>query len=163
MTYNIRHLSIKDIDIYKSIRLEALKNNPEAFGATYEEEILYSDEDFRKLLVRLDIFGAFFEERIVGIIGFKAETMQKVSHNGELVSMYITPDFRNIGVGSALINHAIRHAQNQVSQLCLHCITDNQALVRFYEKQGFTIIGVYPKGMKLGDKYYDTAIMFQFL
>ena len=38
-TYDIRHLSIKDIDIYKSIRLEALENNPEAFVGAYEEEV----------------------------------------------------------------------------------------------------------------------------
>lgn len=163
MTYNIRHLTSEDVNLYKSIRLEALKTNPEAFGGTYEEEVLYKDDDFRKRLISQDIFGAFFEEQIIGVIGFKPETLKKTSHNGELLSLYISPAFRDKDIGGNLIKHAIEYAKSHVSQLCLHCITENRALVRFYEKHGFTTIGVYPKGMKLGKKFYDTNIMFRAL
>ena len=108
----------------------------------------------------MDIFGAFFEEQIIGIIGFKQETLKKIEHSGELVSLYIAPKFRSQGIGGSLVKHAIEHAQNQVSQLCLYCITENDELIRFYEKHGFTTLGVYPRGMKLGEKFYDTNIMF---
>lgn len=35
----IRILSKSDAQVYQEVRLSALKNNPEAFGSTYEREV----------------------------------------------------------------------------------------------------------------------------
>lgn len=158
--YSIRHLIPEDVEIYKSIRLEALRINPEAFVGAYEEEILYNNDDFRKTLDSADIFGAFHEGQIIGIIGFNRPVLKKIRHEGELISLYITPEFRSLGIGSSLMKHAIEYAKSYVLQLCLYCNTENHALIKFYEKHGFTTFGLYPRGMKAGDRFYDANIMF---
>lgn len=63
----IRRLNPNDVALWKEIRLEALKNHPPAFGMSYEEEILYSDDKFREILAENQVFGAFDGERIVAI------------------------------------------------------------------------------------------------
>ena len=161
--FKIRLLTVEDINIYKIIRLKALKNNPEAFAGAYEEESLYNNRDFKKLFVQVNIFGAFFEEQLVGIIGFKQETFKKIKHNGELISLYVYDAFRNQGIGSNLIKYTIEYAKSKVLQLSIHCNTENQALVKFYEKHGFNSIGIHPKAMKLGERFYDSTTMFQIL
>lgn len=40
----VRILNEIDAQLYQKIRLQALKNNPEAFGSTYEREVLFSLE-----------------------------------------------------------------------------------------------------------------------
>ncbi|GKU81501.1 hypothetical protein NCCP28_08970 [Niallia sp. NCCP-28] len=40
----IRILHTEDASVYQDIRLEALKNHPEAFGSSYEEEVHFSVE-----------------------------------------------------------------------------------------------------------------------
>ena len=46
--YHIRSLELKDWPQFKLLRLEALRQHPEAFGASLEEESQLTDEMFRE-------------------------------------------------------------------------------------------------------------------
>lgn len=45
---DIFKLDPKDWEKYKKIRLEALQENPEAFGSSYEKEIAFPDETWQE-------------------------------------------------------------------------------------------------------------------
>jgi hypothetical protein len=66
----IRILKQEDWKIWKSFRLEALKNSPENFGSSYEEELNWSDLDFQSALIKSDIFGAFIDNSLASCAGF---------------------------------------------------------------------------------------------
>jgi hypothetical protein len=85
----IEHLQNDDWTLWKEIRLEALKRHPEAFGGTYEEECLWSDEDFKQTLIKSDIFGAFVGNKLVGAAGIFVIPSQKLKHKGTLFRLCV--------------------------------------------------------------------------
>ena len=82
---NIRGLQISRLGpsyaaLYREIRLEALKRNPEAFGSTFESENAQPISWFETVVVRADIFGAFLDGALVGIAGYAVQEGSKQAH-----------------------------------------------------------------------------------
>jgi RimJ/RimL family protein N-acetyltransferase len=155
----IRLLTIDDLSSYKSLRLEALKQVPEAFVSSYEEEINYSQKDWEVGFAKSNIFGAFIEGLLVGSAGFYRLNTQKTKHRGVLFAVYVKPTARGQGMASALVDVIITHAQLQVSQIHLACVTTNLTAVKLYEKHGFKIYGTEPRALKIGDAFFDEYLM----
>lgn len=156
---NIRLLKTEDCPIWKKIRLEAVKAHPEAFGSSYEEESLFTDDQFNIGLTDSDIFGAFINDELAGTAGFFIFKYLKMKHRGNLFGMYVKPEYRNRGVASQLIEMVISHAQTKVLQLHCSVVSENQVATQFYEKYGFQIYGTEPKSLKVGEKFYDEHLM----
>ena len=92
---NIRLLGESDAQLYKEIRLRALKNDPEAFGSTYEQEVNRPLEKFaERIQYTKDQFtlGCFDDSNsLVGIVNFARESRLKTAHKGNIYGMYIDP------------------------------------------------------------------------
>lgn len=58
----------------------------------------------------------------------------------EIMAMYITPDYRNQGIGKLLVREFIRIAQ--LKTVKVNCLTVNTPALNFYKKFGF----VFDKG-----------------
>ena len=159
--YQIRSLELNDWTQFRLLRLEALQQHPEAFGASLEEEFLLTDEMFREGYSKSEIFGAFSKdnETLVGCAGFFIYSSLKMQHRGCLFSMYTKEDYRNQGIADALIKKVIEHAKKRVIQLHLTVVTTNKAAIRLYEKNGFRIYGTEPQSLKISDQFYDEHFM----
>lgn len=155
----IKLLEQKDWKNWKSFRLDALKNSPEYFGSSYEEELNWPDSDFQNELIKSDIFGAFIDDSLASCAGFYILNSLKTKHRGIIWGMYTKPEYREQGVASALIQAIIKHAMSRVSQLHLSCVTSNLGAVAFYQKQGFKIYGTEPHALKIGDAFFDEHLM----
>ena len=92
----IRRLEASDADLYRDIRLEALKRNPEAFASTFERENAQPLSWFEAVVGRADIFGAFLDGVLVGVAGFAAPEGLKQAHKGLLWGMYVRTAARNM-------------------------------------------------------------------
>ena len=75
----IRPLTEADADavLYRDIRLEALRANPEAFGSTFEIEDAQPLSWFSARLASSILFGAFRDAKLVAIAGFAIQQGQK--------------------------------------------------------------------------------------
>ena len=100
-TVVIRQLSsadANDVADYRTIRLAALKDAPDAFGSTYEAEVGLSTEAFAERLATTIVLGAYAgtgsDARIVGMVGFKQQTIAKLAHKGFLWGFYVAPAAR---------------------------------------------------------------------
>ena len=156
---NIRLLEQEDCLIFKALRLEALRQHPEAFGSSFEEESAMSDVEFLDGFKKSDIFGAFVENQLVGCTGFFVQSPLKMRHRGVLFSMYIKPAFRKNGIGDALVKAIISHSKKRVTQLHATVVTTNQVALNLYEKNGFKIYGTEPCSLKVGDEFYDEYLL----
>ena len=59
----IRHATTSDLDLFRELRLEALKNHPTAFGADYEESAARPNEYWQeRLKIDKDHEALFFAE-----------------------------------------------------------------------------------------------------
>lgn len=155
----IRQLYNQDWKLWKEIRLEALKNSPENFASSFEEEEKWPDADFHNGLSQGYILGAFIDDLLVSCAGFYSINELKTKHRGVLWGMYTRPEHREKGIATKLIQVLIQHAKPCVTQLHLTCVTSNDAAKAFYQKQGFQIYGIEPKALKINDTFYDEYLM----
>lgn len=156
----IRRLVPEDWQIWKPFRLMALKNSPDSFCSSYEEEVSWSDLAFQEGLNKNTVFGAFIDGNLIGSAGFYRLDGLKTNHKGVIWGMYTHPDYRGCGVASTLIQEIIDHAHHLgVIQLYLTPITNNLAAIQLYQKFGFEIYGTEPRALKVGDVFFGEHLM----
>jgi ribosomal protein S18 acetylase RimI-like enzyme len=142
---------------YKKIRLEALKSDPQAFLNSYEEESVRTNDDWKsivesafvgnntKLLVGIDKNI----DELLAIGGAYAENNQ-----GEwnIVSIYVSPEHRNQGIGRALMEKIIKimKSREDARKLVLHANVAQKVAVHLYQSLGFKAV-LTVKNQILGD------------
>lgn len=159
----IRQLTPTDVENYRTIRLEALKNKPEAFSSSYEDEVEFSVEKYRSRFNNdhTSTFGAFEGENLVGTVTLICETKKKIKHRATIVAMYVMPNQRKLGVGKALMNVAINKAKElkKIEQIYLAVTVGNEPAKQLYTSLGFATYGVDRNGLKIDDTYFDEELM----
>lgn len=155
----IRRLGSGDGTVYRQIRLEALKTAPEALGTTYETAVMKDQAHFEDQIARACVFGAFSNDRIVGMAGFYREAGDKFEHKGVLWGMFVHPTHRNVGVGEDLVGAVLEHAKSRVDLVTLAVVTENASAVALYLKTGFRAYGVEERALKYQGRYLSETLM----
>lgn len=166
MQVNYRLLNSRDIEKYKLIRLDCLKNYPEHFGDSHEEEINATQKFYRILNTEDDssfLFGAFTGYRLIGICGFLKDGRIKTRHRGDLVQFYVAPQYSGLGFGKTLMEYTIIRAFDDplIDQILLSVVYTNENAIRLYQKFGFTSYGIIENYFK--DKGQSWSQMFMYL
>jgi RimJ/RimL family protein N-acetyltransferase len=159
----IRLLTPADAESYRDIRLEGLRQNPEAFGSTFERENAMPLAWFAERIANVSIFGAIAEGELVGVAGYWPQEGAKVSHKAALFGMYVRPRARGARVAQRLIEVIVAHATERVEQLQLSVAVGNEAAHRLYQKMGFSEYGREMKALKQDGRYFDEILMVRFL
>ena len=164
---DIRPLAEADADDFVRLRLRALKEHPEAFGSSYEEERIRPSGEVAAPLRRPtdapDDFtlGAFREGQLVGIASFSREIGQKVRHRGAVRGMYVPVEDQGRGIGRALITRAIQRARlaDGLEQVGLAVATRNERARSLYASLGFETYGVEPNALIVEGQRIDEELM----
>jgi len=159
----IRRLERADAALYREIRLEALQNDPAAFGSTFERESAQPLSWFEAAIGRADIFGAFLDGKLAGIAGFSTREGSKQAHKGVLWAMYVRSTARGSGLGKLLVAAVLDHARGRVEMVQLTVVSENAAAYRLYGAMGFVEYGYEKRALKQGGRYYDEFLMVKFL
>jgi ribosomal protein S18 acetylase RimI-like enzyme len=162
----VRRLTEHDAAAYRAVRLRALREHPEAFAASYEEEVEEPVERAAERLRptspdRVMVLGAFLDGELVGITALVREWRQKVRHKASIAGMYVAPEARGQGVGKALLSAAITHARSlaELEEVDLWVNTENAPAIALYTSLGFEAYCTEPRSIKAGDRYYDVLAM----
>ena len=166
--YTIRRLVADDAAAYRALRLQGLRNHPDAFTSSYEEEI---EKSLAATASRIGadgtdrVFGAFRGDMLCGVVGLGREARAKARHKAVVFGMYVAPDHAGRGLGTALLAYAIDAAQRDsgLTQLLLTVTDTNAAAVRLYERAGFRSFGIEPRAIRVGDTYFAKDHMILFL
>jgi ribosomal protein S18 acetylase RimI-like enzyme len=161
-TLTVRKLTPEDAASYRDIRLQALAENPDAFGATLEEEERNSLDVFSDRLAELSIFGAFAGGEIVGIVGLYIDQRAKFSHKATLWGLFVQRGYRGRGAGARLLSDALSEADQRAQQIILAVSSAGRSAINLYERSGFKGYGVEPRAMKTPDGYVDELLMVRF-
>jgi RimJ/RimL family protein N-acetyltransferase len=156
-------LTPADAESYRDIRLEGLRQNPEAFGSTFERENAMPLAWFAERIANVNIFGGFVEGELLGVAGYRRQDGAKESHKAILWGMYVRPKGRNCGLGQDLIAAIVAHASGSVEQLKLVVTGGNEAAHRLYRRVGFSEYGREIRALKHDGRYLDEILMVRFL
>lgn len=160
MKHSVRRLKTSDATSYRDLRLEGLKISPEAFGATWDDEVNKSVTYFEEILNTNTVLGGYVDGiGLAGVFGFFIPSADKTCHKGTLWGMFIRPGARGSGLSRLLIEGMIREAEGVVETLLLTVVESNIAAVRLYKECGFEAYGIERNAMKLGSQYYDELLM----
>lgn len=79
--------------------------------------------------------------KIAGYVG-----SQSVLDAADMMNLAVSPDYRQQGVGQALVNELVQHLQQEnVIALLLEVRVSNTPAISLYEKLGFVQVGRRPK------------------
>ena len=157
--FQIRRLTPADAILYRQIRLAGLKNNPEAFGSTFDRESAQPLSWFRERLGSSQVFGAFRDTELLGIAGLAIHNGEKEAHKGLLWGMYVRPDARNVGIGRRLVEAVIETARQRVELIQLSVVVGNEPARQLYARLGFVEYGIEKDSLKYNGKYCDEILM----
>jgi len=160
-TATVRLLTADDANQYRRVRLQALREHPEAFGSAAEDFAAQPLSDvadrLRSQSERFSLFGAFDGTELIGLVGFGRDGGLKVRHRGGVYQMYVTPEQRGKGLGWLLLEHAVVYARPLpgLEEINLAVTVGNEPARRLYERYGFVFSHREPRYIKIGSSYYD--------
>lgn len=163
----IRHVCEADAEQYRALRLKALREHPEAFGADYvlneARPIAYWTNLIRQAEqeeTQRRIFVAEHEGKICGMMVIMRADSPKTAHNCNIYSVYIDPSLRGQGVASRLMEACLAWAKQQALRLVkLSVVASNASALQLYLRHGFTVYGVEPEALCIDGSYYDELLL----
>ena len=131
--------------IFKAVRLNALKDTPDAFSSTYAKESELTDQQWIDRAAEWNgtrgvAFLAMKEGNACGIAG--SFLNQQDPTRAVLISMWVAPGYRRRGIGQLLVDEIANWARSRhVRSLELMVTSVNDSATRFYERLGFQRTG----------------------
>ena len=163
----VRRLHEPDAAAYHALRIRALREHPDAFTSSFEEEqgrpLAWAEARLRDDAFRPHDFflGAFADGALAGIVGLQGRYRPKERHNAAVVGMYVAPDAAGRGVGGALMRELLAQARAlpDLEQLDLTVTQGNDVAQALYTRLGFGAFGVLPRAIRVDGRYFAKVHM----
>jgi ribosomal protein S18 acetylase RimI-like enzyme len=139
VTIALRPVTADDWERWRSVRLAALAEAPDAFGSTLAD---WADAPEHRWRARLSIPGALDLLACDGsaAVGMASGVPGDEPGTAELISMWVAPAHRGRGVATDLIRAVAQWAGDaDAHSLDLSVMPDNAVARRTYERNGFVV------------------------
>jgi GNAT superfamily N-acetyltransferase len=124
----------------RDVRLQALREAPEAFGSTLERELGRTPEDWRRWMAPGATFIFYEAGTARGLVaGARREDDAAVV---QLMAMWVDPARRGSGAADALVSALLAWADGEGARaVSLRVVKANGRARRLYERHGFQLAG----------------------
>jgi RimJ/RimL family protein N-acetyltransferase len=150
----------------RTLRLEALRDHPAAYGTDYTSSEAQSVEAWEEHLtsIKTQNQGAFFiavaGDQLIGMVCVSCGPSSKTRHSGTIWGVYVKEEWRGLRIAEAMIQASIEWARVQILLLVkLAVLTTNTAAIRCYSRSGFALYGIEPKSIFVDGVFYDEMMM----
>lgn len=162
----IRPARPEDLHPYRELRLEALREHPEAFSADYETDLSQPEQYWRERFLNslgdnngLIVFSTL-EDRLVGMTGIVIGSSPKTRHEGLIWGVYVRPELRGFRLAAGMIEQCAAWGRRRgLKQVKLGVATTNGPAIRAYLQAGFSVYGVDPEVIYTNGVYIDELLM----
>lgn len=138
-----RRLNPGEGQLYRAVRLEALRESPESFSSRYEDAVARSDQSWAD---QADSSAAGSNRATFVAIGDQPVGLAALYRDendpdvGELIQMWVAPEVRGGSLATELLQEVFQWASsNHISAVKAEVMTSNARALRFYEKFGFSL------------------------
>jgi predicted GNAT family N-acyltransferase len=157
-------LSVGNWQEYKDLRLRALREDSQAFGANYEINYKYPEEEWKRRLNNASkgetnwLLFAKENDKLVGMIGAFLE--DKAIDVATIISVYVPSEERGKGISNNLMKSILKElTRNSFLKKVKLTVNKNQiSAVNLYKKFGFEEVGTQQFKMGNGE-LVDELIM----
>lgn len=159
---DIRRLLPADAPAYRTLRLRALWEHPEAFTSSYAEDEREPVEASEHRLAHAGnaFWGAFEGDALCGIVGMERKHRPKERHKATVVGMYVEAEKAGRGIGAALMEALVAHARREGIQVLVLTVTEGDGPARrLYERVGFRAFGTEPDAIRVDGRGYAKVHM----
>ena len=123
-----------DWQTYKRVRIAALASDPHAFASTLDHAQQLTDEEWKARLVTSAFFIGDLDGQPAGLVGG-----HRRDGHVELISMWVAPEARRVGLGTRLIEALVKWAAAEgYETVRLWVVEGNAAAEKAYAKSGFS-------------------------
>ena len=137
----IQRIGPDEWEVFRDLRLRALREAPYAFGSRYEDWAQAPEERWRDRLENVPLnLVARMDGGLVGMASGVIEDEDGV----ELISMWVDPAARGCGVADALIEAVVAWARTGDRSTYLMVRSENARAVSAYTRAGFVDLGIPP-------------------
>ena len=151
----VRRLAPADAPLLRSLRLRALREHPDAYTSSHEEEAALPVAASAARLAEQAFWGAWRGSELYGFVGLQREPRAKNAHKATVVAMYVAPEAVGQGVGRALLEALLAHARAEGLQSLVLTVTEGNApALRLYQRAGFRSFGVEPDAVRVGGRSF---------
>lgn len=166
MKINVVELRLESAQEYLELRKASEIEFPQYVGSSVERELLSGSDGIKNLMTAYvgegtTIFGAFSEDKLMGVIGVSRRLSPKFKHRTFLWGMYVLSEYRSLKVATLLLVHVKTWAKYhpEVNVLWLQVTETNIPAISFYTKHGFEIYGTEPQSLFTQGEYYAAHYM----
>jgi ribosomal protein S18 acetylase RimI-like enzyme len=128
---------------HRDIRLEMLRDAPDAFWFTVADEAALTESDWRQRIGQTWLVHARDDSGVVGSAGLGAHWEPERADTLTLFGMYVAPRGRGRGVGEALVGAVLEEARRRGRpEVVLEVASNNAPAIALYERCGFVRTGL---------------------
>ena len=141
-----RPIASRDWPAYREVRLNALKDSPQAFGATWEQEAVLPEEDWSARTLASESgqsgrgFFAITRDEVCGLVWcLLSDSDPRIAH---IYALWTAPSVRGQGAGRALLEQCIAWAKGKgVRNIRLSATKNESPAMLLYKSRGFYPVG----------------------
>lgn len=134
----VRALTEDEWETYRTLRLEALQESPDAFVADHDTEAAEPEDFWRARMARSVRLVAEVEGAHVGVVSIGSVSEDKGETAGQLFGLWVNPQWRGRSIAANLVRQGARIAEDQGYQRLFYWVgTDNGRAVAFASSFGF--------------------------
>ncbi len=140
----IIQLTPAEWELYKALRLETLREEPQAFNSKLEEVSAYPDLYWQEALADPNDIYAFAKcnAHIVGVMKLSLSEKGEAENVAVIHGAYVSRDYRGLGIGKSLLSFLINSVKknNGINVLKLWVKESQTSARHLYEKEGFKFV-----------------------
>jgi GNAT superfamily N-acetyltransferase len=164
----IRPVQISDVEAFRAMRLEAVRDYPLAFTADLAETQGRPIEWWRDLVSRntgeghasVIMVADAGEGGLAGMTGLFSPMQPKLAHTATIWGVYVRPPFRGQGIGEQLLRACVGWARaKDFAAVKLSVVEGNDTARRCYERVGFAAYGNEPVAVQWENRFYNELLM----
>lgn len=163
---SIGSITERDGALLRGLRLRALREHPEAFAVSHDEEAAKPESFWDERAangVASDngvTIVARQGEALVAMATLVRNGLAKMRHGAGLYAVYVAPEARSSGLGERVVRACLAHSDAiGIDVVRLAVASTNGPALRLYLRCGFRVYGVEPKTLLVDGVFVDEVLM----